>query len=137
MIEVLTIGLAGLIDSDEVLVAAALVRTFSVVADVGTHSKLLTLVFICKIHLVLSLQEHILATTSNVHHVARAKNNNNNCTFTSVASIRLEAGFAGTERVRAVHHTMSFISVSAHCSVTATVVQHRVCKQDKKKIDLN
>lgn len=48
MIEVLTISLAGIIDSGKVLVAAALVGTLSVVADVGTHSKLLTLVLICQ-----------------------------------------------------------------------------------------
>lgn len=127
MTEVLTISLAGLIDSGEVLVAAALVRTFRVVADVGTHSKLLTLVFVCKTHLVLSLQEHILATCAMW---SKGKKTKQNRTFTSVASVRLEAGFAGTERVGAVHHTMSFIAVSTHCSVTATVVQHCVCKQD-------
>lgn len=48
VVKVLTISLAGVIDSGEVLVAAALVGTLCVVADVGTHSKLLTLVLICK-----------------------------------------------------------------------------------------
>ncbi len=48
MVEVLTISLAGVIDSGEVLVAAALVGTLSVVADVGTHSKLVTFVLICE-----------------------------------------------------------------------------------------
>ena len=47
VVVVLTISLAGVIDSGEVLLAAALVRTLSVVADVGTRSKLLTLIFIC------------------------------------------------------------------------------------------
>lgn len=46
--EVLTISFAGIIDSGEVLVAAALVGTLGVVADVGTHTKLLTLVLICE-----------------------------------------------------------------------------------------
>lgn len=45
----LTIGLAGLVDFGEVFVAAALVGSFGVVAHVGTHSKLLTLVLICEI----------------------------------------------------------------------------------------
>ncbi len=43
---VLTISLAGVIDSGEVLVAATLVGAFGVVADVGTHSELQTLVLI-------------------------------------------------------------------------------------------
>lgn len=46
----LTVGLAGVIYSAEVLVAAALVGTLRVVADVGTHPKLLTLVLICEGH---------------------------------------------------------------------------------------
>lgn len=48
MLEVLTISLAGIIDSGEVLVTAALVGTLCVVADVGAHAKLLTLVRICR-----------------------------------------------------------------------------------------
>lgn len=48
MVEVLTISLAGIIDSGEVLMAAALVGTLRVVADVGAHPKLLTLVLICQ-----------------------------------------------------------------------------------------
>lgn len=47
-LEVLTISFACVIDSAEVLVAAALVGTLSVVADVGTHSELLALVLICE-----------------------------------------------------------------------------------------
>lgn len=54
--------------------------------------------------------------------------NGANCTFTSVASVGLEAGFAGAERIGAIHHAVSFISISAHCPVTATVIQHRVCE---------
>lgn len=49
-----------------------------------------------------------------------------NFTFTFVTSIGLEAGFAGAERVGAIYHTMSFISVSTHCPVTVAVIQHRV-----------
>lgn len=48
MAAALTISLAGVVDSGEVLVAAALVGTLGVVADVGAHSKLLTLVLICE-----------------------------------------------------------------------------------------
>lgn len=48
MVEVLTISLAGIIDSGEVFVATALVGTLSVVADMGTDSKLLALVLICQ-----------------------------------------------------------------------------------------
>lgn len=48
MVGVLTISLAGIINSGEVLVATALVGTLSVVADMGTDSKLLTLVLICQ-----------------------------------------------------------------------------------------
>lgn len=64
MVEVLTVSLAGVIDSREVLVAAALVGTLCVVADVGTHSKLLTLVLIC-------------ATPPPIHitHVSKSKHN--------------------------------------------------------------
>lgn len=47
-VDVLTICFASLIDFGEVLVAAALVGSLCVVADVGTHSKLTTLVLICK-----------------------------------------------------------------------------------------
>lgn len=43
---VLTVNLAGVVDPGEVLVAAALVGALGVVADVGTHSKLLTLILI-------------------------------------------------------------------------------------------
>lgn len=43
---VLTVSLAGLVDPGEVLVAAAFVRAFGVVTDVGTHSKLQTLILI-------------------------------------------------------------------------------------------
>lgn len=43
---ILTISLAGVIYSAEILVAAALVGAFCVVADVGTDSKLLALVLI-------------------------------------------------------------------------------------------
>lgn len=46
-VKVLTISLACLTDSGEVLVAAALEGSLSVVADMGTRSKLLTLVLIC------------------------------------------------------------------------------------------
>lgn len=45
---VLTVNLAGVVDPGEVLVAAALVGALGVVADVGTHSKLLTLILICE-----------------------------------------------------------------------------------------
>lgn len=45
----LTIGLARVIDFGEVFVAAALVGSFGVVADVGTSSELLALVLICEI----------------------------------------------------------------------------------------
>lgn len=44
----LTISLAGIVDLGEVLVAAALVGTLSVVADVGADAKLLTLVLVCR-----------------------------------------------------------------------------------------
>lgn len=87
-----SISLAGVIDSGKVFVADTLVGTLSVVADVGTHTKLLALVLIS----------------------------------TAVTSIGLEAWFAGAERVGAVHHAMSFISISTHCPVTAAVIQHRV-----------
>lgn len=43
---VLTVGLAGVADPGEVLVAAAFVGAFGVVADVGAHSKLQTFVLI-------------------------------------------------------------------------------------------
>lgn len=43
---VLTVSLAGVIDPGKVLVAAAFVGPFGVVADVGTHSELQTLIFI-------------------------------------------------------------------------------------------
>ena len=43
---VLTVSLAGVIDSGEVLVAAAFVGAFGVVADVGTHSELQTLILV-------------------------------------------------------------------------------------------
>lgn len=46
---VLTIGLASLIDSREILVAAALVGSLGVVTDVRTHCKLPTLVLICEL----------------------------------------------------------------------------------------
>lgn len=55
-------------------------------------------------------------------------NSRENRAFTSVTPIGLKAGFAGAEGVGAINHTMSFISVSTHCPVTATVVQHSVCK---------
>lgn len=68
----------------------------------------------------------------------RRKSSNKNCakrsqrgerrTFTSVGPVGLEARFAGAERVRAIHHAVSFISLQAHCPVTATVAQHVVCK---------
>ena len=45
---VLTVSLAGLVDPCEVLVAAAFVGAFGVVADVGTHSELQALILICK-----------------------------------------------------------------------------------------
>ena len=48
MVEALTVSLAGVVDSGEVLVAAALVGTLGVVTDVGTHSELPTLVLICE-----------------------------------------------------------------------------------------
>lgn len=44
--QILTVSLAGLIDPGEVLVAAALVGAFGVVADVGTRSKLQTFILI-------------------------------------------------------------------------------------------
>lgn len=44
----LTISLAGLIDSGKVLVAATFEGTLCVVADVGTNSKLRTLVLVCE-----------------------------------------------------------------------------------------
>lgn len=44
----------------------------------------------------------------------------------------LEARFAGAEGVSAVHHTVSFISISTHCPVTVTVIQHCVYRQRKK-----
>lgn len=44
----LTISLACFIDSSEVLLAAALVGSLRVIADVGTHSKQLTLILICE-----------------------------------------------------------------------------------------
>lgn len=43
---VLTVSLAGLVDPGEVLVAAAFVGAFGVVADVGTHSELQALILI-------------------------------------------------------------------------------------------
>lgn len=43
---ILTVSLAGLTDPGEVLVAAALVGAFGVVADVGTNSKLQTFILI-------------------------------------------------------------------------------------------
>lgn len=43
---VLTVSLAGAIDPGKVLVAAAFVGAFGVVANVGTDSKLQTLIFI-------------------------------------------------------------------------------------------
>lgn len=43
---VLTVSLAGVVDPGEVLVAAAFVGAFGVVADVGTHSVLHTLILI-------------------------------------------------------------------------------------------
>lgn len=46
--EVLTISLAGVVDSGEVFMAAAFVGALGVVADVRTHSELPTLVFICQ-----------------------------------------------------------------------------------------
>lgn len=45
---VLTVSLAGVIDPGEVLVTAAFVGAFGVVADVGTHSELQTLILIWK-----------------------------------------------------------------------------------------
>ena len=42
------ICLAGVIDPGEVFETAALVRALCVVADMGTHSKLLTLILICE-----------------------------------------------------------------------------------------
>lgn len=46
-VKVLTISLACLTDSGEVLVAAALEGSLSVVTDVGARTKLLTLILIC------------------------------------------------------------------------------------------
>lgn len=43
---ILTVSLAVLIDPGEVLVAAALVGAFGVVANVGTHAKLQTFILI-------------------------------------------------------------------------------------------
>lgn len=46
--DALTISLAGVVDSGEVLVAAALVGTLGVVADVRTHPELPALVLVCQ-----------------------------------------------------------------------------------------
>lgn len=59
---------------------------------------------------------------------AKWRKGRENRTFTSVASVGLEAGFAGAEGIGAVHHAVSLVPVPAHCPVTATVIQHRVCK---------
>lgn len=59
----------------------------------------------------------------------REQGHEGNVTFTAVTAVGLEAGLAGAEGVGAVHHTMSFISISTHCPVTAAVIQHRVCKK--------
>lgn len=134
--EALTISLAGVIDSGKVFVADTLVGTLSVVADVGTHTKLLALVLICETpqghmkHITTSRfkstlpPQHVITHTY-LKHVEYVKEN---CTSTAVTSIGLEAWFAGAERVGAVHHAMSFISISTHCPVTAAVIQHRVCR---------
>lgn len=72
----------------------------------------------------LCLQNQLLATS----YCAKFINGRENRAFASVTPIGLKAGFAGAEGVCAINHTMSFISISTHCPVTATVVQHRVCK---------
>lgn len=106
--------------------AAALVGTLSVVADVGTHSELLALVLICE-------------TPQKPHDTQRKYKAPYSCkktreklsqgTLTSVTSTGCEARFAGAERVCAVDHAVSFISVSTDRLVTATVIQHCVCGQ--------
>lgn len=103
--------------------AAALVGSFGVVADVGTNSELLTLVLICEIKQPKSctLNELPLCTT-------RGKAGKNR-TFTSVPSIGLEAGSAGAEGVGAVPHAVSLVAISTHRPVAAAVVQHRVCRR--------
>lgn len=120
----LTIGLAGVIDFGEVFVAAALVGSFGVVADVGTNSELLTLVLICEIKQPKSCTLNKLPLRDNMRHSKAGKNR----TFTSVLSIGLEAGSAGAEGVGAIHHAVSLVAISTHCPVAAAVVQHRVCR---------
>lgn len=45
---VLTISLAGVVYFGEVFMAAAFIGALSVVADVRTHSEMITLIFICQ-----------------------------------------------------------------------------------------
>lgn len=122
-VETLTISFAGVVDPDEVLVAAALVRSLRVVADVGTRSKPLTLILICT-----TAQGHMGHVTHWGQTVVKAQHKHEKerkCTFTSVVSPSgLEARFAGAEGVSAIHHAVSFVSVSTHRLVAATVVQH-------------
>lgn len=105
--------------------AAALVGSFGVVADVGTNSKLLTLVLICEIKQAKTCTLNKLPLGDNMRHSKAGKNR----TFTSVPTIGLEAGSAGAEGVGAVDHAVSLVAVSAHCPVAAAVVQHRVCRR--------
>lgn len=44
--QALTLSLAGVVDLDKVLVAAALVRTLGIVADVRTYTKPIALVLV-------------------------------------------------------------------------------------------
>lgn len=105
--------------------AAALVGSFGVVADVGTNSKLLTLVLICEMKQPKSRTLNKLPLRDNMRHSKASKNR----TFTSVPTIGLEAGSAGAEGVGAVHHAVSLVAISTHCPVAAAVVQHRVCRR--------
>lgn len=106
----LTISLAGVVYSAEVLVTAALVGAFGVVADVGTNSKLLALVLICE-----TSEGDVTDVSQNM------KGQEKHCdkisdvlTFTSILSGGLEAGLAGAERDSAVDNTVCFVSISAH-----------------------
>lgn len=54
-------------------------------------------------------------------------------TFTSVSSFGREAGFAGTEGVRAVDHTVSLVSVSTQGPVAAAFVQCCVWRREDRE----
>lgn len=113
--------------------AAALVGSFGVVADVGTNSELLTLVLICEFK-----QPKLRAFNRAALTYSRAPRRSwRGRTFASVPTVGLESGSAGAEGVGAVHHAVSLVAVSTHRPVAAAVVQHRVCRRGNDRHAFN